>query len=164
MEKTVKYNIQLQNWKPFHVYVLDQTKLYLKCCFSTSQAIPVLPVCLSEYSFCLVWETCGRIGTKVSVWTSHLQEYFQHSRTPIYVVYNSQLLRPSLHGALVLGWKGQETSSCFLSFFLFSYFLVFFYKFYKLRTRIPYLHILENQRKLNQKSANIFWQVREMCR
>ena len=29
-------------------------------------------------------------------------------------------------------------------------------------TRIPYLHIVENQHKLHQKSANIFWAVREV--
>ena len=28
-------------------------------------------------------------------------------------------------------------------------------------TRIPYFYIIENQRKLNQKSANTFWPVRE---
>ena len=31
-------------------------------------------------------------------------------------------------------------------------------------TRIAYLHILENQRILHQKSANIFWPEREICR
>ena len=31
-------------------------------------------------------------------------------------------------------------------------------------TRITSLRILENQRKLHKKSANIVWQVREMCR
>ena len=30
-------------------------------------------------------------------------------------------------------------------------------------TSIPYLLTIENLRKLHQKSANIFWQVRGMC-
>ena len=30
-------------------------------------------------------------------------------------------------------------------------------------TCIPHLHILENQRKLQQKSTNIFWPVSKSC-